>query len=108
MKLEEQVFLNLKKIPKGKITTYKELAHGVGIKAYRLIGKILQKNPSSYLVKGNIPCHRVVKSDGTIGGFFGETKGNMINMKKDLLEKEGIRFGGKNKIIDFDKILHKF
>ncbi|PLW79826.1 cysteine methyltransferase [Candidatus Woesearchaeota archaeon] len=108
MNLEEKVFLNVKKIPKGKVITYKELAHSVGIRAYRLIGKILQKNPSSYLVKGNIPCHRIIKSDGTIGGFFGEISGESIQIKKELLESEGIRFDENNKIIGFDKVLHKF
>lgn len=53
-------------IPKGKVTTYARLAVAIGApRAVRAVGTALSKNPCI----GDIPCHRVVKSDGTIGGF---------------------------------------
>ncbi len=94
--LADRVYSLLKKIPAGKVTTYKDIARALNTKGYQAIGQILKKNPSAPLV----PCHRVVKSDGTIGGYCGKTTGKKIMLKKRLLEKEGIKFAG-NKIIDF-------
>lgn len=82
-KLSRKVFELLKKIPSGKVTTYKILASKLNTKAYRLIGAILSKNPSRI----KIPCHRVVRSDATLGGYSGG-----VWKKKRLLEKEGIKF----------------
>jgi methylated-DNA-[protein]-cysteine S-methyltransferase len=88
-----------KKIPKGKVSTYKEIAKAIGKpKAFRAVGNALNKNPFSPVV----PCHRVVKSNGELGGFSsGKLK------KKRLLESEGIVFE-KTKIKDFEKKLFKF
>ncbi|OGH84281.1 MAG: hypothetical protein A2488_01590 [Candidatus Magasanikbacteria bacterium RIFOXYC12_FULL_32_21b] len=69
----------MRQIPKGKVLTYKEVAHKVGSpKAYRAVGNILNKNYDP-----NIPCHRVVRSDGKIGGY---NKGS--DKKKEILESE--------------------
>jgi len=97
--LTRKVFSLVKRIPKGKISTYKQIAIKLKKpKAARLIGKILSKN--KHLIK--IPCHRIVKSNGSIGGFIlGEKK------KSLLLKKEGIKIK-KGKIIDFKKHLIKF
>lgn len=67
------------KIPKGKTMSYKEVARKAGApRAYRAVGNILNKNHNP-----KIPCHRVICSDGRIGGYrLGEKK------KKLLLEKE--------------------
>lgn len=70
------------RIPRGKVTTYKQLAHAAGkSKAYRAVGNILSKNPDPY----DIPCHRVVRSDGKVGGY---QKGR--NRKEELLREEGV------------------
>ena len=70
------------KIPKGKVSTYKTIAEKIGRpRAYRAVGNALHKNPLAPVV----PCHRVVKSDGTFGG---EKKG--AESRRSLLEKEGI------------------
>ena len=76
----------LVKIPEGKVTTYGDIAKVLGKPgASRAIGRILNKNPNPIVV----PCHRVVMSDGSIGGYaFGKTR------KKELLIKEGLRFAG--------------
>ena len=54
----QKVYELLNKIPKGKITTYKEIANKLGIKGYRAIGQIVGANPNA----PQVPCHRVVRS----------------------------------------------
>jgi methylated-DNA-[protein]-cysteine S-methyltransferase len=83
-KFQVKVWRAIAKIPKGEVRTYKELA---GIikkpKAIRAVANACGKNP--YLVK--IPCHRVVGSNGYLGGY--SAKGG-IKQKKNLLKKEGV------------------
>lgn len=97
MTLSEQVFEIVKKIPKGKVTTYKIIADKLGTKAYRAIGQILKNNPNAPIV----PCHRVVKSDGSVGGYFGK----LIDQKIDLLISEGIKIK-KGKVIGLERQLY--
>lgn len=70
------------RIPRGKVTTYRELARAIGRpKAWRAVANALAGNP--YPIK--IPCHRVVKSSGEIGDFASGTK-----RKIELLAAEGV------------------
>ena len=94
MTLSTRVYKKLLQVPKGKITTYGELSKAVGLKnGQRAIGMIMKKNPFPVIV----PCHRVVKSDGKIGGYaYGE------RVKYRMLANEGIKIKD-GKIIDFDK-----
>ena len=101
--LSEKIYELLKQIPKGKITTYKELGKALHTKAYRAIGQILRVNPNA----PEVPCHRVVASDGSIGGYMGKTNGEAIKKKIALLKKEGIEVK-QNKIVDFEKVLYHF
>lgn len=80
----QKLVLNyIKKIPYGKIKRYKDVAKGIGKdKSSRAVGQILKKNPLPLF----FPCHRIVKSDGTMGGFRGG-----IKTKENLLKLEGIR-----------------
>lgn len=64
-KFAETCYALLTQVPEGRVTTYKELAHAMGNKAYRAIGTAMNKNPYA----PEVPCHRVVSSDGTLGGF---------------------------------------
>ena len=74
------------KIPKGKVKTYKEVAIAINIpKSARAVANACGKN--RYAPK--VPCHRVIRSDGTIGGYSG--KGG-IKTKKKLLKSEGFSF----------------
>jgi methylated-DNA-[protein]-cysteine S-methyltransferase len=95
LKLEERVYKKLLEVPPGMVTTYGELAKAVGLRnGQRAIGRIMNKNPYPVIV----PCHRVIKSNGKIGGY---AWGEMI--KTNMLSKEGITI--KNgKIIDLEKI----
>lgn len=80
LNFQENVINVVKKIPKGKTLSYKEVAEKAGNrKAYRAVGNILNKNKDYK----NIPCHRVIRSDGKIGGY---NKGS--SRKKYLLIKE--------------------
>jgi O6-methylguanine-DNA--protein-cysteine methyltransferase len=54
-----------------------------------------------------VPCHRVVRSDGTIGGFAGKTSGKTVQRKIDMLRKEGVHVNGR-KIVDFEKVVFSF
>jgi len=98
LKLEEKVYKKLLEVPRGMVTTYGDLAKAVGIKnGQRVIGRIMNKNPYPVIV----PCHRVIKSDGKIGGYaWGE------KIKTNMLSKEGVKI--KNgKIIDL-KMIYRF
>ena len=79
-----KVWKYLLKIPKGKVKTYKEVATAIKSPySARAVGNAVGKNP--YAPK--IPCHRVIKSDGSLGGYSG--KGG-VKTKRKLLKKEGI------------------
>ena len=83
-KFQLKVWNYLKKIPKGKVKTYLEIAIAIGKpKAFRAVANAVGKNP--YPTK--IPCHRVIRSDGSLGGYSG--KGG-INQKKKLLKSEKV------------------
>lgn len=79
---DNQVYRIVKSIPKGRVQSYKWVARKIGRpKAYRAVGNALNKNPWPIIV----PCHRVVKSDGSLGGF---AKGTGAKLK--LLTAEGL------------------
>ena len=80
--LRKKVFQVVKKIPRGKVISYKKIAELVGNpRAWRAVGNILNKNPNPK----TIPCHRIIKSNGEIGGYKYGTK-----RKISLLRKEGV------------------
>jgi methylated-DNA-[protein]-cysteine S-methyltransferase len=87
---DQDIYILLSKIPPGKVSTYGDIAKALGHpKAARAVGRIIANNPNPI----SIPCHRVVKSNGEIGGFaYGEQR------KREILEKEGIKF--QNRIVE--------
>jgi len=95
VKYFEKIYKVVSLIPKGKVLTYKKIAKIVRIKNPRLVGFYLHKN----LDPKKVPCHRVIKSDGTLakGYAFGGMK-----KQKEILEKEGVRFL-KNGKVDLKK-----
>lgn len=98
MNLEDKVYKKLLEVPPGMVTTYGELARAVGLKnGQRAIGRIMNKNPYPVI----IPCHRVINSNGKIGGYaWGE------KIKTNMLSKEGVKI--KNgKIVDL-KMIYRF
>lgn len=88
---EKKVLDIVKKIPKGSVLTYKEVAKRSGNEnASRAVGSLMAKNQDT-----NIPCHRVVKSDGSVG----EYNGLRGKSKSVLLIKEGVSFRKNGKVI---------
>jgi methylated-DNA-[protein]-cysteine S-methyltransferase len=84
-KFQIKVWEFLKTIPNGTVTTYSKVAEAIGYpKAVRAVANAIGNNPNPII----IPCHRVVRSDGTIGGYSGI---GGINKKKSLLRKENIK-----------------
>jgi methylated-DNA-[protein]-cysteine S-methyltransferase len=81
MSFDEKCYSVLRKVPRGKVTTYREIARALHSKAYRAVGNAMNRNPYA----PQVPCHRVVCSDGSIGGFASGAKN-----KAKMLGKEGI------------------
>jgi O-6-methylguanine DNA methyltransferase len=76
---QERVYRVVKKIPKGKVLTYKRVAKLAGFPfAWRAVGNILNKNRDQ-----KIPCHRVIRSDGKIGGYNRSVKNKIALLKKE-------------------------
>ena len=79
MLFKEKVFEVVRKIPRGKTMSYKEVARLAGRpKAYRAVGNILNKNYDP-----KIPCHRVIRSDGKPGGYNRGAKNKIRLLKKE-------------------------
>jgi methylated-DNA-[protein]-cysteine S-methyltransferase len=98
----------LAEVPKGKVTTYGDLAKELARRdpkwspnASRAVGTTMRKNPCG----PQIPCHRVVKSDGDVGSFRGGEIG-AVKEKISMLKKEGVTVN--NRKIDLHKYRHKF
>lgn len=101
----QKIYELTKKIPKGKVTTYKILAETAGTKAYRAVGQVLNKNPNGILNckgKNMVPCHRVVDSKGHLHGFA-----HGLKKKKELLEKEGVKIKN-DKVVEFEEVVLYF
>ncbi len=97
-KFAENCYNLLKKVPGGRVTTYKALAVALNTKAYRAVGQAMHNNPCA----PKVPCHRVVASNGKMQGFaFG------IKRKIKMLKKEGIRIEN-GMVKDLDRVLYKF
>lgn len=82
---QRRVYLALLEVPRGTTITYRQLGQRIGCRCPQAIGQALKRNPFAPFV----PCHRVIASDGTIGGFHGQTEGETIQRKLALLKEEG-------------------
>lgn len=90
MEFKDKIYKIVKNIPKGKVVTYKSIAIAVGgSRAWRGVAGALAQN-----FDPKIPCHRVVKSDGSLGGY---NRGGS-KAKESLLKKEGVEI--KNSKVD--------
>jgi methylated-DNA-[protein]-cysteine S-methyltransferase len=94
----QRVWQLLKRIPKGKVTTYKLVARALKSHGYRAVGNACHRNPYAPVV----PCHRVIASDGSLGGYAGGPK-----KKRVLLAKEGIIIHN-NRVRDLGQVLYRF
>jgi len=94
---QEQVWAALRLIPRGRVTTYGAIARYLGTGAVRAVGTAVGKNPDA----PTVPCHRVVRSDGTIGRYSG---GEGVATKIALLAREGVQVE-RGRIVDFDAVV---
>jgi len=83
---QNRVYEAIKQIPKGEVTTYKLLAEHLQCRSSQAVGQALKRNPFA----PEVPCHRVVKSDLTLGGYQGE----FSPKKESLLKSEGVTIVG--------------
>lgn len=98
MSFEEKVWALIGRIPRGRVTTYKIITKKLGTRAYRAVGNACNRNPNA----PEVPCHRIVNSNGCIGGYaYGTRK------KIELLKKDNVKIVNC-KIVDFEKILFRF
>lgn len=81
---QRRVYLALLDVPSGTTITYGELAKRIGCRSAQAIGQALRRNPFA----PEVPCHRVVAADGSLGGYNGERDGEQIEYKRRLLEVE--------------------
>lgn len=81
---QRRVYLELLNVPRGETITYGMLARRIGCRSAQAVGQALRRNPFA----PEVPCHRVIASDGSIGGFHGQREGEMIEKKKRLLQQE--------------------
>jgi methylated-DNA-[protein]-cysteine S-methyltransferase len=86
MSFNQKVWALTARIPEGKVTTYADIARALKTKGYRAVGNALNRNPYA----PDVPCHRVVGSDGSLTGFA-----SGIPKKRKILKEEGIQFRGE-------------
>jgi len=97
---QHAVWSALEKIPRGKVTSYAAIARHLDTGAIRAVGSAVGKNPNA----PEVPCHRVVCSDGKIGNY---SRGEGVATKIDLLSQEGVETS-EGKIVDFDSVFWDF
>lgn len=85
---QQRVYDAVSGIPRGRVATYKEIARRIGCGSPRAVGQALKRNPFA----PRVPCHRVIASNLTIGGFQGKQGGAAVERKRRLLEGEGVHF----------------
>jgi len=95
-----KVYAALLEVPRGSVTTYGALARRIGCGSAQAVGGALRSNPFA----PEVPCHRVVASDLTIGGFCGCREGAEIGRKAVLLKAEGVRFGADGKLLEKGRV----
>jgi methylated-DNA-[protein]-cysteine S-methyltransferase len=99
---QRRVYDLARTIPRGKVTTYGYIAKAIGCGSSQAIGQAMKRNPFA----PEVPCHRVISSNLTIGGFSGHVDGPQIERKKRMLAEEGVLFNG-DRLADPDDV-HTF
>ena len=81
---QRRVYLALLDVPAGETITYGALARRIGCRSAQAVGQALKRTPFA----PEVPCHRVVAADGTLGGYNGRRDGEQLERKRKLLEEE--------------------
>jgi methylated-DNA-[protein]-cysteine S-methyltransferase len=93
---QRRVYAAVKRIPRGRVSTYGEVATFIGCRSSRAVGQALRRNPFA----PRVPCHRVVAADGSLGGFAGTRSGTELTRKRCLLAQEGVGFDAAGRLAD--------
>jgi methylated-DNA-[protein]-cysteine S-methyltransferase len=101
---EQRVYALVRTIPRGKVSTYGLVAKKLGCGSGQAIGQALRRNPYA----PEMPCHRVVSSALTLGGFNGQRDGAELRRKRQMLDDEGVIFTESGEVatqsvFEFDK-----
>ncbi|WFB37047.1 MGMT family protein [Kiritimatiellota bacterium B12222] len=91
---QRKVYEACSQIPAGKVSTYGLLAKAISCGSAQAVGQALKVNPFA----PEVPCHRVVKTDRSIGGFFGQREGAEVTRKVNLLKEEGVKFDERGRV----------
>ena len=102
-KFRARVLKALLEIPRGRVTSYKYLAQHVSCASSQAIGQAIKFNPWS----PEVPCHRVIKTNLSLGGFYGQVSGAQIDRKRKLLKEEGVEFTLEGTLLNSEQ-LYKF
>lgn len=87
---QDRVYRAVSRIPRGKVSTYGLVAKHIDCGSPRAVGQALRRNPFA----PRVPCHRVIASDLSLGGFSGQRRGEALDRKRSILAREGVRFAG--------------
>ncbi len=91
---QQRVYDTLSQVPAGHVTTYGRLAVRLGCGSARAVGQALRCNPFA----PQVPCHRVIAANLTLGGFQGATQGPALQRKRELLAAEGVHFDARGRL----------
>lgn len=98
--LAEYTYRLLRQVPRGRVTSYGALAEALGAReAARLVGEYMARNPHA----PEVPCHRVVHSDGRLGGF---SAARGAERKAELLTQEGVPVRN-GRVVDFERLVFR-
>ena len=97
---QRRVYEALLEVPRGYVTTYGLLARRIGCRSAQAVGGALRANPYA----PEVPCHRVVSSDLSIGGFCGHVCGEPVCRKIALLKKEGVPLDAAGRVLDAGRV----
>jgi methylated-DNA-[protein]-cysteine S-methyltransferase len=101
---EQRVYDLVSRVPAGKVCTYASMARALNCGSAQAIGQALKRNPFA----PGVPCHRVIKTDLTIGGYSGETDGPELRKKITLLRNEGVEFDQHGALLTEQAVMTKW
>ncbi|MBJ06401.1 MAG: methyltransferase [Verrucomicrobiaceae bacterium] len=93
---ERKVYAALREIPRGRVVTYASLAKRLQCCSTQAVGQALRRNPFA----PGVPCHRVIRSDGSLGGYSGKRRGIQVHRKQLILAAESVQFDGEGRLCD--------
>jgi len=94
------VYAALREIPQGKVVTYAALAHHLNCRSAQAVGQALKRNPFA----PEAPCHRVIRADGSLGGYSGNSWGVRVERKRRILAGEGVLFDEEDQLCDSSRL----